>query len=114
VVTPNAGVGKAPRRQQQAEPRATRELVDVRYLRQNGERGRPEGTLVAGERRGDVEATFAEATHAVRVVLQIARALGAEIECGVIVGVRRHLRREIRMQQLPAGESRRLERLGGE
>src|SRR5205085_4447714 len=66
------------------------------------------------QRGGNVETTFAEAAHAVGVFLQVSRALGAQIECRVIIGVRRHLRREVRMKELPASEARRIERFWGE
>src|SRR5690349_2715577 len=63
------------------------------------------------KRGGDVESALAQSADALRIVLEIARALRAEVERGVVVGVRRDLRREIGVQQLTPSESRRLEGL---
>src|SRR5690348_6414101 len=63
------------------------------------------------KRGGDVESALAQSADALRIVLEIACALRAEVERGVVVGVRRDLRREIGVQQLTPSESRRLEGL---
>src|SRR5690349_23345171 len=63
------------------------------------------------KRGGDVESALAQSADALRIVLEITCALRAKVERGVVVGVRRDLRREIGVQQLTPGESRRFERL---
>ena len=82
----------------------------MRDLGKHGQRRRAEWSLVSGECRGDVEASLTESTDAIRVVLQIACALCAEIERRMIVRIRFNLRREVGMPQLAPGEARRLER----
>src|SRR5205814_615410 len=49
-----------------------------------------------------------------RVVFEISSSFGAEVERGIIIGVRRHLRSEIGMKHLTSSQPGRIERLGRE